>query len=149
MSRGPPEAEIFLRQKLLVFAFHLTLLACQNSSARRKKLGGWEAAAPRVGQNNFFSGNRAFFRAEAKKWRQHFKNYKWKIWKIFHRLQQNKVPEIRSLWDEAFIFRALPHIFQAKSIHSVQKMARTPMQFWGNFRLLIGGKFPPAKKVPA
>jgi len=32
--------------------------------------------------------------------------------KIFHRLQQNKVPEIRALWDdEAFIFRALPHIF--------------------------------------
>ena len=24
----------------------------------------WGAAAPRVGQNNFFSGNRAIFRAE-------------------------------------------------------------------------------------
>ena len=61
MSRGPPEAEIFLLQKLLVFAFHLTLLACQNSSARRKKLGGWEAAAPRVGQNNFFRAIEHFF----------------------------------------------------------------------------------------
>ena len=38
------------------------------------------------------------------------------------------MPEIRALWDEAFIFRALPHIFRAKSIQPIlQKMARTPM----------------------
>ena len=43
-------------------------------------------------------------------------------------VQQNKVPEIRVLWDEAFIFRALPHIFGAKSIQPPPpKMARTPM----------------------
>ena len=42
-------------------------------------------------------------------------------------VQQNKVPEIRALWDEAFIFRALPHIFGAKSIQPPPKMARTPM----------------------
>jgi len=60
-------------------------------------------------------------------------NYKWKIWKIFHRLQQNKVPDIRALWDEAFIFRALSHIFRAKSIQPLlQKMARTPMQMTGS-----------------
>ena len=41
--------------------------------------------------------------------------------KIFHRLQQNKVPEIRALWDDAFIFRALPHIFRAKSIQPPSK----------------------------
>ena len=29
-------------------------------------------------------------------------------------IRQNEVPEIRALWDEAFIFRALPHIFRAK-----------------------------------
>jgi len=31
------------------------------------------------------------------------------------------VPEIRALWDEAFIFRALPHIFGAKSIQPPPK----------------------------
>ena len=48
-------------------------------------------------------------------------------------VQQNKVPEIRVLWDEAFIFRALPHIFGAKSIQPPQ-MARTPMV---NIRLFL------------
>ena len=54
MSRGPPEAEIFLLQKLLVFAFHLTLLACQNSSARRKKLGGLGGCSPQSREKLFF-----------------------------------------------------------------------------------------------
>jgi len=31
------------------------------------ELGGWGLQPPRVGQNNYFSGNRAIFRAVAKK----------------------------------------------------------------------------------
>ena len=43
-------------------------------------------------------------------------------------VQQNKVPEIRALWDEAFIFRALPHIFGAKSIQPPSK--KWPVRLW-------------------
>ena len=43
-------------------------------------------------------------------------------------IRQNEVSEIRALWDEAFIFRALSHFFRAKSIQPLlQKMARTHM----------------------
>jgi len=69
-----------------------------------------------------------------------------KFEKYSDRLQQNKMPEIRSLWDEAFIFRALPHIFRAKSTQPLQQMTRTRLCSSGGIFDSWGEFLPP--KVP-
>ena len=114
--------------------------------------GAGAAVPPESGKIYFFRAIEQFFGQRPKMGKKHFKNYKWKIWKIFHRLQQNEVSEIRALWGEAFWLEVQMLtvgvcclVWDRSSCIVGKNKERKPLETAERFRYL--SSFPPIPRV--